>query len=58
MTTVGYGDFYPKTNIGRMVGIVVAFWGVFMVSLFVVSLSAVLEFGSGEMKAFELNERL
>jgi hypothetical protein len=58
MTTVGYGDFYPKTNIGRIVGIVIAFWGVFIVSLFVVSLSTMLEFDSGELKAFLLNERL
>lgn len=58
MTTVGYGDFYPKTNMGRVVGIVIAFWGVFLVSLFVVSLSTMLEFDSGEQKAFALNERL
>jgi potassium intermediate/small conductance calcium-activated channel subfamily N protein 2 len=58
MTTVGYGDFFPKTNIGRIVGIVVAFWGVFIVSLFVVSLSTMLQFDSGEEKAFELNNRL
>ena len=44
MTTVGYGDFYPKTNFGRLVGIIIAFWGVFIVSLFVVSLSTMLEF--------------
>lgn len=58
MTTVGYGDLYPKTNIGRTVGIVIAFWGVFIVSLFVVSLSTMLEFDSGEFKAFLLSERL
>mmetsp|Transcript_6748 Transcript_6748/g.6005 ORF Transcript_6748/g.6005 Transcript_6748/m.6005 type:complete len:262 (-) Transcript_6748:254-1039(-) len=58
MTTVGYGDLFPKTNIGRIVGIIIAFWGVFIVSLFVVSLSTMLEFDSGEQKAFLLNERL
>ena len=50
MTTVGYGDFYPKTDIGRIVGIIIAFWGVFIVSLFVVSLSTMLEFDQGEIK--------
>jgi hypothetical protein len=50
MTTVGYGDLYPKTNIGRIVGIIVSFWGVFIVSLFVVSLSTMLEFDNAEDK--------
>jgi len=58
MTTVGYGDYYPKTNMGRVVGIIIAFWGVFIVSLFVVSLSNMFEFDQGEQKAFTLNERL
>lgn len=58
MTTVGYGDYYPKTNMGRIIGLIIAFWGVFIVSLFVVSLSNMFEFDSGEMKAFHLNDRL
>lgn len=44
MTTVGYGDFYPKSNAGRFVGILIAFWGVLFVSLFVVSLTNLLDF--------------
>ena len=58
MTTVGYGDFYIKTLFGRLVGIIVAFWGVFIVSLFVVSLSTMLEFDNAEDKAYMINERL
>lgn len=58
MTTVGYGDYFPKTNMGRIIGLIIAFWGVFIVSLFVVSLSNMFEFDTGEMKAFVLNERL
>jgi hypothetical protein len=58
MTTVGYGDYYPKTNMGRIIGLIIAFWGVFIVSLFVVSLSNMFEFDSGESKAFQLNNRL
>jgi len=58
MTTVGYGDFFPKTTLGRLIGIIIAFWGVFIVSLFVVSLSTMLEFDSGENKAFRLAKRL
>ena len=54
MTTVGYGDFYPKSHAGRVVGVICAFWGVVYVSLFVVSLTNMLEFDSPEKKAFML----
>lgn len=50
MTTVGYGDYFPKTNMGRVIGIIIAFWGVFIVSLFVVSLSNMFDFDQGELK--------
>ena len=39
MTTVGYGDFFPQTHVGRAVGIVICLWGVLVVSLFVVTLT-------------------
>lgn len=42
MTTVGYGDFYPKSLIGRLVGILITLWGVFFVSMFVVALGGTL----------------
>ena len=54
MTTVGYGDFFPKSHAGRFVGIVVSMWGVFFVSLFVVTLTNILNFEGGEEKAFQL----
>lgn len=44
MTTVGYGDFYPISNFGRMIGILACLWGVFIVSIFVVTLTNLLEF--------------
>lgn len=58
MTTVGYGDFFPKSNIGRLIGILIAFWGVAFVSLFVVTLTNLLLFKNGEEKSFILLQRL
>lgn len=42
MTTVGYGDKYPITLGGRIVGILVAFSGVALVSIFTATISSVL----------------
>ena len=58
MTTVGYGDIYPKSIMGRMVGILVFFWGVFIVSFFVVTLNNMLTFSPNEEKSFNLLLRL
>ena len=58
LTTVGYGDYYPKTNCGRIIGIITAFWGVFFVSLFVVALTNTLDLEESELRAFILLRRL
>ena len=54
MTTVGYGDFYPKSHWGRVIGIITAFWGTLYVSLFVVSTTNMLTFDPSENKAYLL----
>lgn len=54
MLTIGYGDNYPKSHMGRMMGIVAACWGVFYISLFVIALNNMLEFDNSELKAFNL----
>ena len=36
MTTVGYGDFYPKTLIGRIIDLILVIWGILIVSIMVV----------------------
>lgn len=36
MTTVGYGDTYPVTIFGRLVGIFCALWGTFIISLLII----------------------
>lgn len=42
MTTVGYGDFYPRTLIGRLIDVVLVIWGTFIVSIMVVALTNTL----------------
>ena len=54
MTTVGYGDFYPKTTLGRIVGIILCLWGVVVVSVIVVTLSNMLAFEPSEEKTYSL----
>ena len=58
MTTVGYGDFFLKSFPSRLIGIICSFYGVYLVSLFVVTLTNFLEFSSSEMTAYGLSERL
>ena len=58
LTSVGYGELYPKTNFGRFVGIMICFWGVFIISFFVVTVTNMLNFTGSEEKAFNLLIRL
>ena len=41
-TTVGYGDYYPQTPIGRFIILFVAIWGTLIVSIMVVVVSNTL----------------
>lgn len=54
LTSVGYGELYPKTFWGRIVGIIICFWGVFIVSFFVVTVTNMLNFTSMEEKSYNL----
>jgi hypothetical protein len=54
LTSVGYGEFYPKTFWGRIVGIIICFWGVFIVSFFVVTITQLLLFSGAEDKSYGL----
>ena len=58
MLTVGYGDVYPKSHMGRLIGIVIAVWGAFYVSLFVVALNNILNFDSPQQKSYMLLTRV
>lgn len=58
MCTVGYGDFFPRTHIGRMIIVIACFWGVFLISMMVVTLTESSEFTKSESRAFEILSRL
>ena len=47
---VGYGDFYAKTHFGRLISFFCCIWGVFVVSLMVVTLNNVLSMTPAEEK--------
>lgn len=51
--TVGYGDFYPSTLLGRLIAVISCLWGTFLISLMVVSLTITVEFTAQEQKAYE-----
>jgi potassium intermediate/small conductance calcium-activated channel subfamily N protein 2 len=58
MSTVGYGDFFPKTHMGRFVGVMICLWGVVVVSIFVVTITNMLSFDPTEEKTYSLLQRL
>lgn len=58
MTTVGYGDLFPKSHLGRFIGVVACIIGMLIVSLIVVSLAVIAEFTSEEKKAYSLLKKL
>lgn len=42
MTTVGFGDLFPRTILGRGIDVLLVIWGTFIVSLMVVVLTNTL----------------
>jgi nucleoside recognition membrane protein YjiH len=58
MTTIGYGDFFPKTTPGRILTFVLAVWGVVIVSLMVVALSTFVDPTNRQKKSFHMIKQL
>jgi hypothetical protein len=53
MTTIGYGDIYPVTHLGRISAVLACMVGVFIISLFVVALNNTTEFKETEFNAYK-----
>lgn len=58
MTTVGYGDFYPRTGRGRVVMVICAVYGTVGFSLIVVSVTNILQMSTREKRAYMLLKRV
>ena len=58
MTTVGYGDYFPTSLPGRIIGLIVCVWGVLMVSIMVYSVTNMLELTTYEERALSLHMKL
>ena len=52
MATVGYGDYFAVTHLGRFISVIACFWGTFLISLMVLSLTISSEFTPQESKSF------
>jgi hypothetical protein len=52
MTTVGYGDYYPRSHLGRFIGVICCIFGSLLVSMTVVSLGNFTVLNEKENKAF------
>ena len=52
MTTVGYGDYYIFSHLGRMIGVISCISGLFMVSLMIVFMKQFAELTHEEKKAY------
>ena len=54
MNQVGYGDMYAKTNMGRIVVVILCFWGMILNAMFILSVSNSLKFNETEENSYKL----
>lgn len=52
MSTVGYGDLFPGTIFGRIVGVLCSMWGAFVFSMIVFTFQSLLELDHNQSDAF------
>ena len=52
ITTVGYGDFFPITTLGKALFIITAFYGGFIISLLIVSVEGIFSLNTKQETAY------
>lgn len=58
ITTVGYGDYFPLTNMGRFLVIIISLVGIILVSLMIMTLQNSLTFESKEERSKKFVDRI
>ena len=58
MTSVGYGDFTPKTPFGRQIGVLCVCWGALIVSVMVVVLTNAFSMNRNESQSLKILNKL
>lgn len=58
MTTVGYGDFFPRTHFGRFIIVLACLWGIFLISLMIVTLTNFILFKNEESRSFDYMKKV
>lgn len=53
MSTVGYGDIVPKSHLGRLITGLACIWGMFLLSLLMVTLNELINFDENEDLSFK-----
>ena len=58
MSTVGYGEIFPRTHSGRFITVFSSFFGLFLVSLMLITMTLSSEFSRPEKQAYDILYRL
>ena len=58
MTTVGFGDYFCKSHLGRLMSTIVAFFGILIISLLLVSLDRTTKLNQFQALSYEFINKL